>query len=32
MQQKTGSIFITKQINKFSDTQTLSEAYQNTYV
>lgn len=27
MQQKTGSIFITKQINKFSDSQILSEAY-----
>lgn len=32
MQQKTGSIFITKQINRFSDTQILSEAYQNTYM
>lgn len=32
MQQKTGSISITKQINKFSDTQILSEAYQNTYI
>lgn len=32
MQQKTGSIFITKQINKFLDTQILSEAYQNTYI
>lgn len=32
MQRKTGSISITKQINKFSDTQILSEAYQNTYI
>lgn len=32
MQQKTGSIFITKQIDEFSDTQIFSEAYQNTYI
>lgn len=31
-QKKTGSISISKQINKFSDTQILSEAYQNTYI
>lgn len=31
-QKGTGSIFITKQINKFADTQILSEAYQNTYI
>lgn len=32
MQQKTGSIFISKQMNKFSDAQTLSEACQNTCI
>lgn len=32
MQQKTGSIFTTKQINKFSESQILSEAYQNTSI
>lgn len=32
MQPKTGSISIIKQIDKFSDTQILSEAYQNTYI
>lgn len=31
MQRETGSISITKQVNKF-DTQLLSEAYQNTYI
>lgn len=32
MQPKTGSISIIKQFDKFSDTQILSEAYQNTYI